>query len=72
MTPGKRIRSRRRFRRMTQQELGEKVGLSSGNIKAIEHGQTDPRFHVMVKICDELKLDIMDMVRDVRKGATEI
>jgi transcriptional regulator with XRE-family HTH domain len=65
---GQRIRSRRRFRRMTRKQLADRIGISLWLLRDIERGDSDPRFHVMVKICDALDLDIMDFVRDVKKG----
>lgn len=68
MTPGKRIKSRRRFRGLTQRELGAVIGVGPKAIVQYEADRTDPRFRDMVKLCKFLKLDIMDMVKDIEKG----
>jgi len=58
---GRRIRSLREARRLTQQELGEKAGLSYKYIGAIERGRENPTLRVAGKLADALEMEIRDV-----------
>lgn len=55
---GRRIRRARGAKGLTQLELGERVGLSTGAIKAIESGKTAPGALNLESLCKELGISM--------------
>lgn len=53
-TIGKRIKNRRKELNLTQLEIKEKVGISSGNISDIEHGNRLPAAGTLVQLAKAL------------------
>lgn len=60
-TMGDRIRMHRARLRWTQAQLGQKVGLSTNAISAIENGETDPRVSRFMAIADALDVGADDL-----------
>ncbi len=54
MTIGERIRKRRQLMKLTQQELGKALGLTSQHISAIEQDKRTPSLASLAKIAEEL------------------
>lgn len=50
----------RRIKRLTQQELGDKLGYSNGVISGYERGRTSPSSIEMEKIANILERDLND------------
>lgn len=62
MALGDTIRSLRRIRGLTQEELGEKSGLSYKYIGEIERGQVNVSIESLVRIADALGVKINDLL----------
>lgn len=54
---GRRIRSIRKLRDLTQEELAESSQLSAEYISKLERGQASPSFEVIVQIANALEVD---------------
>jgi transcriptional regulator with XRE-family HTH domain len=59
--PGKRIRQARKARKLTLQELGDRVGLTGSHISQIERGTSIPSVGALWEIADELGLSMADL-----------
>jgi len=57
---GKRIQKRRKELRLTQEELGYKVGISRAYMGYIEQGRYAPSLEVLEKIARALKTSMSD------------
>lgn len=57
---GKRIQKRRKELGLTQEELGDKVGISRAYMGYIEQGRYAPSLEVLEKIAKNLKSPISD------------
>lgn len=57
---GKRIQKRRKDLGLTQEELGDKVGISRAYMGYIEQGRYAPSLEVLEKIAKQLKSPIVD------------
>ena len=58
---GRRIRSKRRALRLTQEKLAERAGLSFAFIGHIERGTRIPSFHTVCKIADALDFSLDEL-----------
>jgi len=54
---GERLKSLRKTRKLTQEELGRSVGVDYKHIGAIERGIRSPSFDVIERIAKALKID---------------
>lgn len=54
---GQEMQRLRLLRGLTQEQLGEKVGITSGSVSQLERGVFSPKFHVLAKIIDALDAD---------------
>lgn len=54
---GLRIKAIRRERRLTQEELSERIGVGSQHISDIERGLTGMSVGILIDLCDELNAD---------------
>jgi transcriptional regulator with XRE-family HTH domain len=63
---GKRIRALRRVKSLTQEELGEKAGLSYKFVGEVERGEVNPSLDSLIRIANALGVKIGDLFpRDV-------
>jgi transcriptional regulator with XRE-family HTH domain len=60
---GERIRIIRKANGLTQEELGEKAGLSYKFVGEIERGQVNPSLDTLVAIAKALDSDVEDLFR---------
>jgi XRE family transcriptional regulator, regulator of sulfur utilization len=60
---GRRIRSLRTMKGWTQQELGEYADVNYKFVGAIERGQQNPSFAVLVKIAAALGVELQELFR---------
>ena len=60
-TVGARIRERRKFIGLTQQELAEKAHISMMSIRRYENGDRDPNMETLNKIADALGVSGLDL-----------
>lgn len=58
---GKRIRALRRIKNLTQEDLGEKAGLSYKFVGEIERGEVNPSLDSLVKIATALGVKVGDL-----------
>ena len=58
---GKRLRRWRRFRDLTQQDLADKLELTSVTISNFERGNTGPNFTTLEKITRILDVEIREL-----------
>ena len=58
MTLGERIRKRRQLMKLTQQELGKALGLTSQHISALEQDKRTPSLASLAKIAKELGVSV--------------
>lgn len=59
MTIGERIKEARKYRKMTQQQLAEAAGVATGTIQQYELGKREPRYEILLRICNALDLSIL-------------
>ena len=69
---GTMIREKRSGQRLTQEELAEKVGLSTGMIGQIERGETMPSIESLDAIIKELCIDPRSLFGDTPPSNTEL
>lgn len=58
---GKRVRKARKDRKMSQEELADRVGLHYTTISRIERGISNPPVQTVNKIAKALKIDMSDL-----------
>lgn len=54
---GRRVRSLRKLRDLTQEELAEATSLSAEYVSKVERGLTSPSFEVIAKLAEALQVD---------------
>jgi transcriptional regulator with XRE-family HTH domain len=54
---GQRLRALREDRRLTQQELGDKAGLSYKYLGSVERGSENPSLRVILKLAEALEVE---------------
>ena len=59
---GRRLRSLRTEKELTQQQLGDKAGMSYKYLGAIERGEENPSLKVIGKLADALDVEPQDML----------
>ena len=60
---GRRIRTLRTEKKLTQQELGEKADINYKFLGEVERGQQNPSFQVLVKIAAALNIELPELFR---------
>ena len=69
---GTMIREKRNSQHLTQEELAEKVNLSTGMIGQIERGETMPSVESLDAIVQELGIDTRSLFGDIPPSNTEL
>ena len=64
MALGERIRTLRKKRRLTQQQIAEQVDIETSNISHIERGASKVSLNTLVKIANVLGVSLDDLVCD--------
>lgn len=59
---GKNLRKARLARKMTQNEVGQEVGIAGNHYAAIERGKHIPKVTTLVLLCKALKVKIPDIL----------
>ncbi|MGH7964882.1 MAG: helix-turn-helix domain-containing protein [Candidatus Binatia bacterium] len=54
---GRRVRSLRKLRDLTQEKLAEATSLSAEYVSKVERGLTSPSFEVIAKLAEALQVD---------------
>lgn len=60
---GRRIRTLRKSKNLTQEELGGRAGINYKHLGAIERGDENPSLSVLDKIADGLRVEILELFR---------
>lgn len=58
MTIGERIKEARKYRKMTQKQLADAAEVATGTIQQYELGKREPRYEILIKICQALKISV--------------
>lgn len=61
-TIGKKVKKRRNFLGLTQEELAEKVGISRAYMGFIEQGRNVPTLETLEKVAKALKVKVSELV----------
>ena len=61
MTTGEKIAKARKGAKLTQKELGEKLGVSAQSVAQWENNLRNPKIETLVKIADALNLPLFDL-----------
>lgn len=62
----------RKALRMTLQEVAELVGTTKSYLWEIEHGQSQPSFMLVAKLCEALELDIGGVARSALRVSRQV
>lgn len=66
------VKKLRLSQNLTMEQLGEKIGLSSGAISDLEHGvRKNPRIDTLIKLADYFDVSLDELVGRERKGKKE-
>ena len=57
------IRIERLRKRLSQEKLAEIVGISTKYFNMIENNKTNPTIVIVVKICNDLKIDLNTLIK---------
>lgn len=78
---GMRVKELRVSRKLTQEQVAEKCGISSKYVSRIEMGRHFPSFDILVKLSAVMKVEMSDMfdfahaaksAKDIKKGMNEL
>jgi len=61
---GKKIRSARMHKKMTQDDLSVKCNFEKARLSRIENGRANPTIRSLYKICVALDIKLVDLFRD--------
>jgi transcriptional regulator with XRE-family HTH domain len=60
---GRRLRALRTHRKLTQEQLGERAGVSGKFIGLVERGEGNPSLHVLVRLGNALGVELPELMR---------
>jgi transcriptional regulator with XRE-family HTH domain len=60
---GRRVRALRTLRKLTQEQLGERAGVSGKFIGQVERGSGNPSLHVIIRLGGALGIELSDLMR---------
>ena len=60
---GRRLRALRTHRKLTQEQLGERAGVSGKFIGQVERGSGNPSLHVLVRLGNALGVELFELMR---------
>lgn len=60
----------RKLNKLTQKQLAKKVGVNITTISRYENGYTIPNIYIILKLCQELNIDIDKMLNPYIRGIT--
>lgn len=63
---GKLIHSKRKEKKITQEQLAEFVDISTTYLRNVEHGKHSVTWKIWLRICIVLQLDINDIMKKVQ------
>lgn len=72
VTVGDNIRKFRKQKKMTQKELGNKLGISQSAINQFENNKTAPKLTTIIKVADALDVLPRDLIGNNFNEFTEI
>ncbi len=68
---GSRIKQLRRTRGMSQEELSEKIGMSSKYLSSIERGRENPTLDTFLKLAHALNIEIFELFHYTREMSSK-
>lgn len=60
---GRRLRTRREERGLSQAELGARAGVHRNQVGRFERGEQEPRLYALLKLAKALNIDAGDLIR---------
>lgn len=69
---GRHVRSLRRARGLTQEQLAERSGLSTDTIRRLEHGSFSPSLDTLRKLCAGLDLQLHTLFESFELGDRDV
>jgi transcriptional regulator with XRE-family HTH domain len=60
---GRRVRALRTLRKLTQEQLGERAGVSGKFIGQVERGSGNPSLHVIIRLAGAMGIELADLMR---------
>ena len=66
------IKEYRKLKRMTQKELGEKIGVKHNTVSGYENGTNEPEQDILFKIAAALDVSINDLFPETRSDTTNM
>ena len=67
MTVGEKIKELRKKRKLSQEQLEARCGISQSAISAIEKGQRSPTLDTLTLIAAGLRVSVIDLTEDTKK-----
>ena len=64
---GQRIRRWRHRRRFSQAQLAERTGVTQSTLSNYENGKREPSVGILVRIAEELDVDLEDLIGRVKR-----
>jgi len=68
---GKRIRELRKARKITQEQLAEKLGIGPANISYIENGKFAPSMENFEKMVEIFEIELYELYKFTKNGTSE-
>ncbi len=65
MTVGEKIKSIRKLKKISQQELGNMLGVSQAMIAQYENGKRIPKIETLIKIAEALECEVSDIDENI-------
>lgn len=66
---GRQVRSLRKARKWTQEDLSDRSGLSADTIRRLEHGSFSPSLETLNKLCSGLNMQLSSFFEAAELGA---
>lgn len=69
---GARIKEHRQMKKYTQEELGEKVGVTKSFISKLENEKTKPSLEMLLEIANTLEVEVGDLIGNKTNPPNEL
>lgn len=69
---GRKIREFRKAEKLTQKELGEKIGVKHNTISSYEHGTNEPELDILYRMANVLDKNIDDFFPELVDGEDDV
>lgn len=71
MTTGERIKNARKEKKLTQEQLGKKLGISGAMVSQFENSKTPPKIQTLKKIAFALDISPLSLMVDIKSIESE-